>query len=42
MLEYNSCRPRVASKIAYTMRDFDDTHMLPRLFERFMSSINGI
>lgn len=40
LLEYNSCRPRVASKIAYTMREFDDTHMLPRLFERFMSSIN--
>ncbi|MFW2178487.1 MULTISPECIES: RNA polymerase-associated protein RapA [unclassified Moraxella] len=40
LLEYNSCRPRVASKIAYTMREFDDTHTLPRLFERFMSSIN--
>lgn len=40
LLEYNSCRPRVAAKIAYTMREFDDTHHLPRLFERFMSSIN--
>lgn len=40
LLEYNSCRPRVASKIANTMREFDDTHSLPRLFERFMSSIN--
>lgn len=40
LLEYNSCRPRVASKIAYTMQEFDDTHTLPRLFERFMSSIN--
>lgn len=40
LLEYNSCRPRVASKIAFTMQEFDDTHTLPRLFERFMSSIN--
>lgn len=40
LLEYNSCRPRVASKIAMTMQEFDDTHTLPRLFERFMSSIN--
>lgn len=40
LLEYNSCRPRVAQKIAHTMREFDDTHSLPRLFERFMASIN--
>ena len=40
LLEYNSCRPRVANKIAHTMRDFDDSHRLPRLFEQFMSSIN--
>lgn len=40
LLEYNSCRPRVAAKIAHTLRDFDDTNQLPRFFERFMSSIN--
>ncbi len=40
LLEYNSCRPRVAHKIAQTMQEFDDTNTLPRFFERFMSSIN--
>lgn len=40
LLEYNSCRPRVAGRIADAMREFDDTNMLPRFFEKFMSSIN--
>ncbi len=40
LLEYNSCRPRVAARIATALRDFDDTNMLPRFFEKFMSSIN--
>lgn len=40
LLEYNSCRPRVARKIADTLREFDDTHSLPRLFEDFLSAIN--
>lgn len=40
LLEYNSCRPRVARNIAHAMRNFDDTNELPRFFEKFMSSIN--
>lgn len=40
LLEYNSCRPRVAGRIAQAMREFDDKSMLPRFFEKFMSSIN--
>lgn len=40
LLEYNSCRPRVAGRIASAMREFDDTNKLPLFFERFMSSIN--
>ena len=40
LLEYNSCRPRVAGRIAKTMADFDDNNLLPAFFERFLSSAN--
>lgn len=40
LLEYNSCRPRVASRIAAAMRDFDKHNILPQFFERFLGSAN--
>ncbi|MDO5769323.1 MAG: RNA polymerase-associated protein RapA [Psychrobacter sp.] len=40
LLEYNSCRPRVAGRIADAMRDFDDHNILPQFVERFLASAN--
>ncbi|GAA0322523.1 RNA polymerase-associated protein RapA [Psychrobacter aestuarii] len=40
LLEYNSCRPRVASRIAAAMHDFDDKNLLPQFVERFLASAN--
>ena len=40
LLEYNSCRPRVASRIATAMHDFDDNNLLPQFMERFLASAN--
>lgn len=40
LLEYNSCRPRVAGRIASTMQDFDEHNVLPAFFERFLDVAN--
>lgn len=40
LLEYNSCRPRVAVRIADAMRDFDGNNLLPKFVERFLASAN--
>lgn len=40
LLEYNSCRPRVAGRIAAAMHDFDKHNILPAFFERFLASAN--
>jgi len=40
LLEYNSCRPRVAGRIADAMRDFDGNNLLPHFIERFFASAN--
>lgn len=40
LLEYNSCRPRVAKRIADTMHEFDDHNVLPGFFERFLAVAN--
>lgn len=40
LLEYNSCRPRVAGRIADAMRDFDAHNILPQFVERFLASAN--
>ncbi|MFC6203141.1 RNA polymerase-associated protein RapA [Psychrobacter urativorans] len=40
LLEYNSCRPRVAGRIADAMRDFDSNNLLPKFVERFLASAN--
>ncbi|WP_227429004.1 RNA polymerase-associated protein RapA [Psychrobacter sp. I-STPA6b] len=40
LLEYNSCRPRVAGRIASAMADFDANNLLPNFFDRFLASAN--
>ena len=40
LLEYNSCRPRVASRIKDAMVDFDSHNLLPQFVERFLASAN--
>ena len=40
LLEYNSCRPRVAGRIAGAMHDFDSHNLLPHFVERFLASAN--
>lgn len=40
LLEYNSCRPRVASRIKGAMVDFDSHNLLPQFVERFLASAN--
>ena len=40
LLEYNSCRPRVASRIKNAMVDFDSHNLLPQFVERFLASAN--
>ncbi|OLF36674.1 RNA polymerase-associated protein RapA [Psychrobacter sp. Cmf 22.2] len=40
LLEYNSCRPRVAGRIADAMHDFDAHNVLPPFIERFLASAN--
>lgn len=40
LLEYNSCRPRVAGRIAAAMREFDSHNVLPKFVERFLASAN--
>ncbi len=40
LLEYNSCRPGVAGRIAEAMHDFDSNNLLPQFVERFLASAN--
>lgn len=40
LLEYNSCRPRVAGRIANAMKEFDEHNVLPAFFERFLAVAN--
>ncbi|MGO1249917.1 RNA polymerase-associated protein RapA [Psychrobacter sp.] len=40
LLEYNSCRPRVAGRIADAMHDFDSHNLLPNFMDRFFASAN--
>lgn len=40
LLEYNSCRPRVAGRIAGALAEFDAHNILPAFFERFLASAN--
>ena len=40
LLEYNSCRPRVAGRIKDAMHDFDNHNLLPQFIERFFASAN--
>ncbi|PIE48094.1 MAG: RNA polymerase-associated protein RapA [Gammaproteobacteria bacterium] len=40
LLEYNSCRPRVAGRIASAMKEFDEHNVLPAFFERFLDIAN--
>ncbi len=40
LLEYNSCRPRVAGRIANTMCDLDTHNVLPAFLERFFAVAN--
>ncbi|MGP5221524.1 RNA polymerase-associated protein RapA [Psychrobacter celer] len=40
LLEYNSCRPRVAGRIKDAMIDFDQHNLLPHFMERFFASAN--
>lgn len=40
LLEYNSCRPRVAGRIATAMHEFDNHNILPQFVERFLASAN--
>ena len=40
LLEYNSCRPRVAGRIANAMHEFDSHNLLPQFIERFFASAN--
>ncbi len=40
LLEYNSCRPGVAGRIASAMHDFDANNLLPQFVERFLASAN--
>ncbi|MEC5210603.1 ATP-dependent helicase HepA [Psychrobacter sp. PL15] len=40
LLEYNSCRPGVAGRIAEAMHDFDSHTLLPQFIERFFASAN--
>lgn len=40
LLEYNSCRPRVAGRIKDAMFDFDKHNLLPQFIERFFASAN--
>lgn len=40
LLEYNSCRPRVAGRIKEAMLDFDSHNLLPQFVERFLASAN--
>ncbi len=40
LLEYNSCRPRVAGRIANAMHEFDSHNLLPQFIEHFFASAN--
>ena len=40
LLEYNSCRPRVACRIKEAMHAFDSHNLLPQFVERFLASAN--
>lgn len=40
LLEYNSCRPRVAARIADALSDFDANNLLPSFLDRFLASAN--
>lgn len=41
LLEYNSCRPVVASRIIRAMQDHDDQNPLPDFLTRFLSAVNA-
>lgn len=40
LLEYNSCRPRVAGRIVDAMQDYDANHGLQSFVTRFLSAVN--
>ncbi len=40
LLEYNSCRPTVAGRIAQAMNELDDIHMLPVFLGRYLDALN--
>ncbi len=40
LLEYNSCRPKVASRIANAMQDFDNSQLLSIFLARFLEVLN--
>ncbi len=40
LLEYNSCRPRVAARIADALSDFDANNVLPAFLDRFLDATN--
>ena len=40
LLEYNSCRPKVATRISQSMREFDEGNLLPMFLDRLFASLN--
>ncbi|MDO5651688.1 MAG: RNA polymerase-associated protein RapA [Moraxella sp.] len=40
LLEYNSCRPKVAERISQSMAAFDDSELLPKFVDRLFNSLN--
>ncbi|KAA8735594.1 RNA polymerase-associated protein RapA [Acinetobacter qingfengensis] len=40
LLEYNSCRPKVAQRIVNALEDYEDNSLVPDFIRRFMSSTN--
>jgi ATP-dependent helicase HepA len=40
LLEYNSCRPKVAQRIVKALEDYEDNSLVPDFIKRFMSSTN--
>lgn len=39
LLEYNSCRPMVATRISDAMHELDKAHILPMFLDRYLSAI---
>lgn len=40
LLEYNSCRPRIAQRICQALKEFDQHNILPSFLEKFFNAIN--